>query len=800
MPTNPPPPPPHRHGLRGTSNKSLHLREVPERRSSTSILVQSIAGSRQSSMQNLPSWKLPPASAASKKIPFRGKADSPVRCAAENDPVSSDELRSSPSRTFIRTRPPLDILSQGSFRHARLDMGLRLPSPLFAGGGTIEGQVQLVVDGGADRRNKSKPIFISTLSIDVIGVEETNDGRRWIFLSLASELFDHDHPPPASLVTSQDPVEHDKLYWQLRPSTATIPFLLNLPLNLGPPPYLSRQANIRYLLCPTAVIKIGNKTSLIRQSWNIQMLTVHDPEKALASLPSPLLASDSLVLTSAGEAQNVRLTAGLHRQTWVNGAGIFVDIHVANNSTKSVKKIEVQLEKTVLWFAHAAAGTVEKSASHLRLPKKTDNEIIQSSVLKRTKEWSGISAYSSEVRTCEITVPRGHVTISTGRYFEVRYFLTVLVSVSIFKVLAVQLPVTLIHYNSLDILPNALSQVTASIEAKRARTVPAKQETPIYAPYHQGQAFTAARRQSVERNLRQTQSGNIRDDLSTLATELQESPRGFAKHLPHCHSNFSEHLLTENVPPGRSSGVPSSHHHHIRHTSCYHCQLALNEHSRNTSSIAGPAPAAAPAPGPKIPRLQLSTSGLGFSDSEFEIAPDSPPRKVMLSERERKMIIQQRDLNIQRQISKRSRRASDADAEKVKPRTSQDGSYWGWKNVAAVGPDAGPKLPEHGNQSRFRAPQQQKQQMVGIAGRRSVEFDAARNTFSGMGSGVASSISMGQGQGRPRSRSNAGPERSGTMRSGTGTISERNRTGTRPRRNTSNVDRRTRGAPSPMRR
>ena len=69
------------------------------------------------------------------------------------------------------------------------------------------------------------------------------------------------------------------------------------------------------------------------------MLTVHDPEKALASLPSPLLAADTLYLAKEPEIQTVKLTAGLHRQTWVNGANIFIDIHVANNTARSLKKI-----------------------------------------------------------------------------------------------------------------------------------------------------------------------------------------------------------------------------------------------------------------------------------------------------------------------------------------------------------------------------------------------------------------------------------------------------------------------------
>ena len=88
-------------------------------------------------------------------------------------------------------------------RNDRLQMTVHLPSPLFVGGGTVEGHVSLEVDGSMSATKKrSKPMSITRLCIDVIGVEEVNDGRRWVFLSLGSELFDESHPPPPALVRS----------------------------------------------------------------------------------------------------------------------------------------------------------------------------------------------------------------------------------------------------------------------------------------------------------------------------------------------------------------------------------------------------------------------------------------------------------------------------------------------------------------------------------------------------------------------------------------------------------------------
>lgn len=671
-------------GSRATSAISLPHRHVPERRSSASIFSRGFAGSGQVSMHELPTWKVPELDGTNNVIPNRGRAESPVRRAISRAAQSSEMLCPSITRTFIRTTPPHEILDNGSSRHPRVDLSVSIPSPLFVGGGTVEGQISVQVDGGVPRKPKAKPIYISKASVDIIGAEEISDGRRWVFLSLATELLDQDNPPPPSLVISQNPISGPDLWWEMKSATSVIPFCVNLPLKLGPPPYSSKQASIRYLLCPSLVIKTGERRFVIRQTWSVQMLTIHDPERALASLPSPLLAADTLYLTPEPEIQTVKLTAGLHRQTWVNGAMIFIDIHIANNTAKSIKRIEAQLEKTTLWYTHAAAGTAEKSANYLRLPKRTDTEIVTGTTLKKSATWKAIPPHSSEVRTIELEAPRGHVTISTGRYFEVRYFVNVVVTVKMFKTVAVQLPVTIIPINSLDILPNSLSQVAASIEAKRARTVPVAPTGPSHVGHHQGQAWSVPIRQSHDRPRHETGLIPPRD-LRTLANEIDKSPRRLGHVHSHCKGGPAGESTDENAAPNRLSAASSSHHHLTRHPSCYHCHLISENDSLGKPQ------------GPRLPRLQVSTSGLGFSESEFEIAPDSPPRKVMLSEQERGMMNQARELRTRQQRSNRKHKRPSGETRRgEETRLSKDQPSW--NNVVADS-EAGPKQPDFGNLS-----------------------------------------------------------------------------------------------------
>jgi len=70
------------------------------------------------------------------------------------------------------------------------------------------------------------------------------------------------------------------------------------------------------------------------------------------SLPSPLTASDEWIKARESTLDIVRVTAGLHRQVWVSGTSIYVDVHIANNSRKMIKKIELQLERDILCYKH----------------------------------------------------------------------------------------------------------------------------------------------------------------------------------------------------------------------------------------------------------------------------------------------------------------------------------------------------------------------------------------------------------------------------------------------------------------
>jgi hypothetical protein len=293
-------------------------------------------------------------------------------------------------------------------------------------------------------------------------------------------------------------------------------------------------------------------------------------EKALMSLPSPLTASDEFIRYKEHGNETVKVTAGLHRQVWVSGTSIFVDVHITNNTKKWIKRLELQLERDVLCYKHAsfffgehirdliqvqaAATTLEKSASQARIFDSNERTILTKSVLKiGMNGWNGVLSHSSDIRTCDLELPRGHATVKCGKYFEVRYFLNVVASTSHNKSITVQLPIVLIHMNSLDVIPNSVAQVAAAIEEKRAKVhqrkrsrqlrqaqlQPRSQEhagtaneasssspsrlarRPSSSASVQGRAFAAPRKQSLDRMRAEAK------ELGELGKLLDTSPRKY---------------------------------------------------------------------------------------------------------------------------------------------------------------------------------------------------------------------------------------------------------------------------------
>lgn len=228
------------------------------------------------SLDTAPSVSLPPPDDCGHTIPQRGQSQSPLRdIASRLDPVSHDTNRRIPSRTFVREKFAKEIVEFPSHRHPRIELSLDLSAGIFVGGGSIEGTVQINIDD-AERIRHRRTLDIARISIDLLRVEEMNGSRRYVFLNLATELIDERNPPPANMVDTQEPVSAHELFWHLMPSVTNLAFNLSLPLNVGPPPFQSKNARIRYILCASLLVRDQGKQYIVRTSEDVTVLSVYD--------------------------------------------------------------------------------------------------------------------------------------------------------------------------------------------------------------------------------------------------------------------------------------------------------------------------------------------------------------------------------------------------------------------------------------------------------------------------------------------------------------------------------------------
>ena len=134
------------------------------------------------------------------------------------------------------------------------------------------------------------------------------------------------------------------------------------------------------------------------------------------NLKFPLSVSDELNVSKRFNVQGIKLTAGLHRQTWISGYPVFIDVHIENKSTRDVKKLELQLEKTTLFHDYSAPSAAARLTDILRVPDYLRREIIASTQI--TDGWQNVHAMSQDFRTCQMGLPPGLVSIETGEVSE----------------------------------------------------------------------------------------------------------------------------------------------------------------------------------------------------------------------------------------------------------------------------------------------------------------------------------------------------------------------------------------------
>lgn len=175
------------------------------------------------------------------------------------------------------------MLEFPTHRHPRVSVDIQLGAPLFVGGGSLEGNTRIAIED-AERQRHKRALAIARISVDLLGVEEMWNAKRDIFMDLGTELIDSENPPPENMVDSIKQLSPLDPFWLLKPSTTTIPFSISLPLDVGPPPFQSKLAQIRYVLCCTLLVRDKGVQYLVRTSQAVSVLSVYDRKSTMAEL------------------------------------------------------------------------------------------------------------------------------------------------------------------------------------------------------------------------------------------------------------------------------------------------------------------------------------------------------------------------------------------------------------------------------------------------------------------------------------------------------------------------------------
>ena len=164
-----------------------------------------------------------------------------------------------------------DLLDFPTYKHPRIKLELQVGAPLFVGGGNVEGTVRIIPHDA--ERKRARAGFLKSVFIDLIGVEELSGTKRSVFLSVSRELERPDQMMHATLASPESP-------GPLSLTSCGIPFSIGLPLDVGPPPFSSKHARIRYVLAATVWIQDVERPTSIRSSQEIQVISVYDRTSA----------------------------------------------------------------------------------------------------------------------------------------------------------------------------------------------------------------------------------------------------------------------------------------------------------------------------------------------------------------------------------------------------------------------------------------------------------------------------------------------------------------------------------------
>ncbi|SNX85572.1 uncharacterized protein MEPE_04281 [Melanopsichium pennsylvanicum] len=382
--------------------------------------------------------------------------------------------------------PPPAALEQGKASKARVEVDLVLESDLVVEGGTLQGRMQICVRKGSD---KEGGVFLAQPKLRVVGFEELlADDTRYIFYHHAS-VIDGDrsnHGPSepyyldgSPMLSSPETAPFSALacfsggpdaegYAEGKVGSHSIPFSLELPVSKGAKgSYRGKNAVVRYIVIGSVKLKSasGANRSIAHFYRHVDLFPYLNPAVVLSGAVKPIQATSSKGLFLGGSGK-VHLMASLHRNTWVAGQRVYINVGIQNDTSKKINGMTLSLIRTVTLYkprpeleldSQTARRDVDPDACQTSTTRKkiAEEELEMGQkgsrgVVTARGWWTGVESGQRVESSHYMQIPAHALSISRGRHVEVVYSIKVSIGSSLSSDVSVELPIRVINFVSID--------------------------------------------------------------------------------------------------------------------------------------------------------------------------------------------------------------------------------------------------------------------------------------------------------------------------------------------------------------
>ncbi|KAI0756748.1 hypothetical protein C8Q80DRAFT_1130287 [Daedaleopsis nitida] len=352
---------------------------------------------------------------------------------------------------------------------ARVEADIVLESDCCMEGGYMRGHVKLRVR----RRQKNEPfVLLAEGKVRVIGFESIPGERdHYTFYQRASPLSAITDAYTGVYESSPDTEGFSRAVEGVH----VLPFAMHLAIDDSSGSAkgvacLPSGVKIRYIAMVSVKVKDSKtgKRSIAHFYRDCQVWPRLNPKIVLATAPRPIQASTAKSLAVIGGGSKLKLTAMLHRMTWISGQRCFVRIYIENNSKKAVKAVTLTLVRTITLFKpqpQLDPGNI-LSVDPDACQTVTVHKVVAETSLERSHAitkghasaegwWTGVPAGQEAQFSHWILLPSEALSLSRSRLVEVEYIIRVTASAgALTPDVHVTLPVRIINFLSVDPTPS----------------------------------------------------------------------------------------------------------------------------------------------------------------------------------------------------------------------------------------------------------------------------------------------------------------------------------------------------------